>query len=68
MRIPEVGEYWYIKVNSHSAKIGRIVAVNNTTVVAYLCEYNEFVSYSVFATDSDVKWEPNRFWKLLGYV
>lgn len=68
MRIPKVDEYWYINANGCSTVIGRIVAVNNTTVITYLCKYNEFISYSVFATDSDVKWEPNLFWKLLGYV
>ncbi len=66
MRIPKVGEYWYITCGVTTV-LGKIQAVSDTTIVAYLPKYKESISYSTLCCDKDVKWEHNLFWKLLGY-
>lgn len=67
MRIPKAGEYWYIYAKNRTV-FAKIMAVNDTTIVAYIPKFDGTISYKVSICDEDVKWEPNWFWKLLGYV
>jgi hypothetical protein len=67
MTQPRVGEYWYINTPGVRTIFGKIVSVSDTTIVAYIPEFKKVVSYSTLITDKDVKWEPNWFFRILGY-
>jgi hypothetical protein len=66
MRVPKVGEYWYANSGTITAFV-KIVAVSDSTIIAYLPKYGESISYSITTCTKDVKWEPNWFWRMLGY-
>lgn len=72
---PKVDEYWYFANYNNSIYIGKVVAIDERCVVkCVIFRYNQ-ICYSPVGmqyTRIDInnvigKWEPNLFFRLLGY-
>jgi hypothetical protein len=70
---PKINEYWYFTYGSVNSRIdfGKVVAIDENYILFY---YNQQWSYPlglqyirVGINDAIGKWEPNQFFRLLGY-
>jgi len=71
MRKPEVGEYWYIGIRVISTHTFTFETHEYDDIVLAKCVSSNIFKYrDYYITTNTViysKWEPNWFWKFLGY-
>jgi len=72
---PKYGEYWYIKCHFTGAKtvLVKVTGIYHYYIVVNKVDNNAAIainrngSFQHFSVDWIKKWEPNLFWKFLGY-
>lgn len=70
---PKIGEYWYTMLVDSRYEISKIVKIDKGKVFIQRWDYSgyklpqlEGIDYNWFLNVA-IKWEPNWFWKMLGY-
>lgn len=63
---PKIGEYWYVDTGylTDLIYIGRIIGIKNDKYIVMITNSN---ITQIFPDKMLCKWQPNRFWKMLGY-